>query len=293
MTGRGGEAKPLGLVAAGLIGNRLSRKTRAKLERGDNPRSGQPVWRNSYTEGQCENRIWRRYGDGSKRTGRRLHGLIMKSARRFERESRRARQAQAELARKMNSDEAANARLAGKPLHRKARRGLLGDVGLEVLDFLWGRVDYLTGRLEPAIGTIADEIGRSYSAVHRALKDLRARGYLQWERRSRPIEKAAPGERQVEQIPNAYVLLIPKALRAFFSIEIGGARPAPACVAWDREEAKRDFDRMLSQLTAQEFHRATWEGDTRAGETLAAIARMVDDRESSISRETGGELHSP
>lgn len=271
MTARGGPPKTFGLVAAHLAGVQLSRKTRAKLERGDSPRTFQPVWRNSYYEGQCEDRIWRRYGDGTARTGKRLHGLIMKSARRLERESRRTRQ---------NAD-------AG------ARRGLLGDVGLEVLDFLWNRVDFLTGRLEPAIGTIAEEIGRSYSAVHRALKDLRTRGFLQWERRSKPIEQPEPGGPLVTQISNAYALLIPKALQLFFSIEIGGRRPTPDCVAWDAEQRRAEFDRMLFSLSAREFQAATWSGDSRMGETLANIARMVDERESSIARETGGEYNSP
>lgn len=271
MTARGGEAKPIGLVAAHLAGIQISQKTRMKLERGDSPRSGQPVWRNSYTEGQCEDRIWRRYGDGTARTGKRLHALILKSARRLERETRRTRQAQ----------------------DTGARRGLIGDVGIEVLDFLWSRVDFLTGRLEPAIDTIANELGRSYSAVHRALKDLRIRGFLQWERRSKPVDNPVPGGPLVKQIPNAYALLIPKALRRYFSIEIGGRRPTPDCVAWDAEQRKAEFNQMLSTLSAREFHAATWSGDSRLGETLANIARMVDDRESSISRETGGEHSSP
>ena len=271
MTARGGDAKPLGLIAAHLTGVTLNRKTRIKLERGDSPRSGQPVWRNSYTEGQCEDRIWRRYGDGTARTGKRMHALILKSARRLERESRRKRQGQD----------------AG------ARRGLLGDVGVEVLDFLWNRVDFLTGRLEPAIETIAEDLGRSYSAVHRALKDLRLRGFLQWERRSKPVENPEPGGPLVKQISNACALLLPKALRRFFASEIGGRRPTPDCVAWDQEQRKAEFDRMLAGLTAREFHHATWSGDSRLGETLANIARMVDDRESSISRETGGEHSSP
>lgn len=271
MSARGGSARPIGLISAHIAGTKLSRKTRMKLERGDSPRSGQPVWRNSYHEGQCEGRIWRRYGDGTVRTGKRLHGLILKSARRLERETRRQRQTNT----------------------MQARRGLLGDVGLEVLDFLWGRVDFLTGRLEPAIGTIANEIGRSYSAVHRALKDLRTRGFLQWERRSRPIEQPEPGGPLVEQIPNAYALLIPSALHRYFAIEIGGHVPLPDCVAWDHQQAREEFDRMLRSLSAQEFIKATWDGDSRLGETLANIARMVDERESSIARETGGDHRSP
>lgn len=264
------DAQPFGAITAGIFGNQLSRKTRAKLGRGDSPRSGQPVWRNSYYEGQCEHRIWRRYGDGTARTGKRLHSLILKSARRFERETRRTRQQETAM----------------------RRRGLLGDVGLEVLDYLWSLVDFMTGRLEPAIETIAQETGRSYSAVHRALKDLRMRGYLQWERRSKPIEKPVPGGPLVEQISNAYVLLIPEGIRRYVSMMFGKA-PTPDCVAWDSEQRKAEFDRMLSQLSAREFQRATWDGDPRMGETLANIARMIDHRESSISRETGGDHRSP
>lgn len=269
---RGGDATPFGLLAAKIAATSLSRKTRLKLERGDSPRSGQPVWRNSYYEGQCEDRIWRRYGDGTARTGKRLQALILKAARRLERETRRKRQAEAE----------------------RRRRGLLGDVGIEVLDFLWSRVDYFTGRLEPAIATIADELGRSYSAVHRALKHLRAHGFIQWERRSRQIENPVLGGPLVEQIPNAYILLIPRALRSYFAIEIGGKRPpTPDCLAWDRDKAREEFERQLNQLTLQEWQQATWQGDSRMGERLANLARMVEERESSIARETGGELHSP
>ena len=93
---RGGDATPFGLLAAKIAATSLSRTTRLKLERGDSPRSGQPVWRNSYYEGQCEDRIWRRYGDGTARTGKRLQALILKAARRLERETRRKRQAEAE-----------------------------------------------------------------------------------------------------------------------------------------------------------------------------------------------------
>lgn len=299
MSTRGGQPKPFGTAAIeaigalGVVPPKLSRKTRARLERGDSPRSGQPVWRNSYTEGQCEHRIWRRYGDGSKRTGRRLHALIVKSATKTERHTRRMRQERAERCRRMSQEERNQALEDGKleVLHH-ARRGLLGDVGIEVLDFLWSRVDYFTGRLEPAIDTIAQEVGRSYSAVHNALKRLRRHGWIQWERRSRPVKDPKAGDPLVEQIPNAYVLLIPEGLRRFVSMMFG-ALPEPDCLAWDRHQRKAEEERMLRELSAREYHRATWQGDDRIGETLARIADMIDSRESSINRETGGDYKSP
>lgn len=57
-------ATPFGLAAARVAGIALDRKTRAALTRGDSPRSGEPVWRNSYTIGQIEDRVWRPIRDG-------------------------------------------------------------------------------------------------------------------------------------------------------------------------------------------------------------------------------------
>ncbi|HWK67541.1 MAG TPA: hypothetical protein VNS34_21645 [Rhizobiaceae bacterium] len=262
------DAQPIGLIAANLVGTKLDRKTRARLGRGDSPRSGQPVWRNSYYEGQIEKRIWRPLGDGTKRTGSRLRSIVLDYARRFETKTRCERRIRAEN-------------------RRNLRRGLLGEVGVEVLGFMWGLVDFMTGRLEPAIQTIADELGRSYSAVHQALVDLRRRGFLQWERRARPIEDPVPGGQLVEQIPNAYVLLIPPELRDYVR-KLFAPAPAADCVVWDHEQRKAEFQRALAAMSASEFQRATWDGDTRLGETMANIARMIDERESLLRRETGG-----
>lgn len=299
MIAREGETKPFGAAALAAIANlgvkapKLSRKVRAKLERGDSPRSGQPVWRNSYTEGQLEGRLWRRYGDGSKRTGSRLRGYVLKAARQTERETRRLRQERARECRQMAPEQREHARQADGPevLHH-ARRGLLGDVGIEVLEFLWSRVDFLTGRLEPAIATIAEETGRSYSAVHEALKRLKRGGWVQSIRRSRPVENPQPGGALVEQITNAYVLLIPQGLRRYVSMMFG-AIPEPDCLRWDREQRREQEREMLRSLSASEYHRATFVGNADEEATFAAIAKMIDDRESSITRETGGELHSP
>jgi hypothetical protein len=49
-------------IAAGLM-EAAVRKERARRQ----PRSGQPVWRNSYNEGQLEDRLWRPIGIGKAR----------------------------------------------------------------------------------------------------------------------------------------------------------------------------------------------------------------------------------
>ena len=253
-----------------LTGGRLSAKTRAKLGLGRNPRSGQPVWRNSYYEGQIEDRLWRPIGDGTVRGAKRFAGAVLKAARGFERQTRRKRKGEA----------------------RGSRNGLLGDIGLEVLEALYDTVDFATGKLEPAIATIAEQLGRSYSAVHRAMKRLRAHGFLHWVRRSREVENPEPGGQVVEQITNAYALLVPKELQSFVARIF--ARPMPGCERYRREQEEADWQRMLGQLSHREFHDATWNGDSLAGETLKRIAALLDKQgESSKGGETGGVLHTP
>ena len=57
-----------------------TRRTRMLLERGDSPRSGQPGWRNSYTEGTIEDRVWKPINGGKLRDGKRWTGALLKAA---------------------------------------------------------------------------------------------------------------------------------------------------------------------------------------------------------------------
>jgi hypothetical protein len=263
-------ATPFGLAAAQAITATLSRRTRMLLERGDSPRSGERVWRNSYTEGTIENRVWKPIHDGSARGGKRWTAALMKAARALEYRTR----------------------LKRRETEPGARNGDLGEIGLEVLSFLYETVDYATGRLEPAIATIAEGIGRSYSAVHEALCRLRQKNFLHWMRRSRPIDDPEPGGPQVEQVPNAYALMVPEAMKGWLAALLHKGK-VPACEA-DRRKRERDaFEAMLAPLTAEARHEATWNGDRLLGETLRSLAAAIDARsslegESGSRRETGG-----
>lgn len=237
-------------------------------------RSGQPVWRNSYYEGQLEDRIWRPIGvgraRGSKRGGRRYAAAVIRTAEALERRTRAERQ-------------------KDKP---GARNGVLGDIGVGVLKALYDIVDFATGRLEPAIATIAEHTGYCYSAVHEALCRLRKHGFLQWIRRSRPTENKGEAGPQVEQIPNAYVLVLPKEFEELVRRLVDDS-PVPDEERWRRDQARQEWQAMLDQLSATELHRDTWSGDRLAGETLARIAALLtardaQERESSRKRETGG-----
>lgn len=269
------DARPFGAVAADIAKTQLGRRTRMLLERGDSPRSGERVWRNSYTEGTIEHQIWKPINDGSTRGGRRWTGWLLKAARSFEYRTR--------IQRRENDP--------------GARNGALGEVGLEVLACLYELVDYASGRLEPAIATIAAEIGRSYSAVHDALVRLRREGFLHWMRRSRPIEDPEPGGPQVEQVPNAYALMVPEAMKACLRGALGKV-PKPACDEDHRRRQKADYEAMLASLTTQERHHTTWNGDELLGETLRRLAAAIDRRdvqegESDRTRETGGVVPTP
>lgn len=264
------DASPFGLIAAKVTKTALGRKTRALLERGDSPRSGEKVWRNSYTEGTIEDRVWKPIHDGTARGGKRWVGALLKAAKALEYKTR----------------------LKRRQVEPGSRNGALGEIGIEVLEFLYELVDFSTGRLEPAIQTIADGIGRSYGAVHEALCRLRKEGFLHWMRRSRPIDNPQPGGQQVEQIQNAYALLVPTEMKDWLRALFKGA-PEPGCEQ-DRRKRERDaYEAMLTSLTAEERHNATWSGDRLLGETLRRLAAGIDARdirrgESSSTGETGG-----
>lgn len=254
--------------AAALPPLNLRRKARALLG-GGNPRTGQPVWRNSYYVGQIEKQIWRPFADGTRRGGARLAGALRQAARRLERstaiERRRDR--------------------------RGTRNGVLGQVGVDVYEELLEMVDYATGRLEPAIATLAERTGHCHSAVCAALRRLRDHGFLHWVRRSEPINRAGEPGPQVRQATNAYVLLIPPALKGLVDL-LFGRPPAPADDTWRRAEERRRFEEMLASVSAREFLQVTWNGDPLQGETLARIAAALDakskpKRESSRRNETG------
>ncbi|MFT4028012.1 MAG: hypothetical protein QM676_14630 [Novosphingobium sp.] len=263
-------AVPFGLAAANAVKATLSRRTRMLLERGDSPRSGEKVWRNSYTEGTIENRVWKPIHDGTARGGKRWTGALLKAARALEYRTRRER----------------------REVKPGVRNGKLGEVGLEVLAFLYETVDFASGRLEPAIATIAEGVGRSYSAVHDALCRLRREGFLYWMRRSRPIDDPEPGGPQVEQVPNAYALLVPEPVKDWMHA-LFRRTPIPGCEEDRRRHEAEAYEAMLNGLSTQERHTATWNGDSLLGETLRRLAAAVNSRlfqkgESGTTRETGG-----
>lgn len=227
-------------------------------------RTGEPVWRNSYYVGQIEDRVFRPIAGGRKRDAARWVGALRKAARSFELKTRAERQ----------------------ELEPGARNGALGQVGIAVLEYLYEIVDFATGQLDPAVRTIADAIGHSYSAVHDALKRLRQHGFLEWMRRSRPKENPEPGGPQVEQASNAYALLVPPAMRSWMQ-RLLGRSPVPECERARKELERAEFEAMLASLSAREWLKAIWHGDSRQGGILAQIAAQIDIRDGRTANPAG------
>lgn len=135
----------------------------------------QPVRRNSYRAGERELRLWKP----------------------FDRKEFNARMRAAEVHDRDNKE-------PGK------RNGPIGAIGLEVYRELMRMVCWKTGRLDPAIATLCERLRRSRDAVCAALARLKGEGFLDWIRRTEPVENPNPFGPQVRQISNAYVLKLPK-----------------------------------------------------------------------------------
>ncbi|MBH9537877.1 hypothetical protein [Novosphingopyxis sp. YJ-S2-01] len=186
--------------------------TQHKRSRSIDPNTGASfkIWRESFNEGEREHTVWKPIAEGDTRKARRWCRKLLRCAREMEVKTRSERQA----------------------VSPKARNGMLGGaIGLDVLEYLLlEAVRYSSGKLEPAVATIAAALGYSYSATHRALSLLREAGFIRWIRRTRPTgSREGP---QIEQIPNAYELLVPAEATAIVKAYTEGTMERDAHANW-------------------------------------------------------------
>ena len=210
------------------------------------------VRRNSHFKGRSEGRIWRP-------TNRQETQKILMAAKRYELAERQ----------------------------KGARSGPLGSVAIEVLEFFVNLVDFRTGRLEPSLDTIMGKVRRSRDAVVRALKALRAHGFLDWLRRYEPTgNESGP---QVQQASNAYRLSLPeKALR--FLGRFGKAPPPPDDHVQAEAERKAVIDAHRATLDMGEL--ALFDvGDNPLGQALARLGKSLQERESAKQTESPSDLY--
>ena len=174
-------------------------------------------------------------------------------------------------------------------LHEKGERsGPLGSVALDVLRLFVNLIDFRTGRLEPSITTIMDRLGRSRDTIVRALKNLRAHGFIDWLRRYEPTGNEGRGP-QVQQASNAYRLSLPeKALRLLG--RLGKAPPPPDDHRAAKEARAAELDAYKKSLPLDEL--ALFEaGNNPLGRALAALGKSLQQRESAKQTESPSDLY--
>lgn len=129
-----------------------------------------------------------------------------------------------------------------------ARNGALGHVALEALALLCNLADRRTGRLDPALAFLMRRLKRSKAAIVRALAALKAHGFLDWLRRTKPTGHVGKGP-QLRQASNAYRLTLP----ALAARMLPAPPPAPDIDRPEpvRSEASQALLDLLSDMAAQ------------------------------------------
>ena len=168
------------------------------------------------------------------------------------------------------------------------RSGPLGSVALDVLRLFVNLIDFRTGRLEPSITTIMDRLGRSRDTIVRALKNLRAHGFIDWLRRYEPTGNEGRGP-QVQQASNAYRLSLPEKARQFLG-RFGKAPPPPADHGQDQRAWSEAISAYKTTLPLDERTQID-AGDGPLGKALVMLAKSVMKRESDNQTESPSDLY--
>ncbi len=177
---------------------------------------------------------------------------------------------------------------AGLREKKGERSGPLGSIALDVLRYFVNLIDFRTGRLEPSISTIMNRLGRSRDTIVRALKNLRAHGFLDWLRRYEPTGNEGRGP-QVQQASNAYRLSLPKKARQFLE-QFGEAPPPPADHGQDQRAWSEAIDAYRAGLPLDERTQLD-AGDSPLGKALVSMAKGLMKRELDFQTEYPSDLY--
>jgi len=234
---------------AAMNGPETDDPRRFSLSRESGKRTGQPVRRNSYIAGRERGVFWR----GIEREEVRK---ILQAAKRYELANRSAGQ----------------------------RSGPLGGVALEVLELFCNMVNRKTGQLDPSIETLMRKLKRSRDSIVRALKALRAHGFLDWLRRYVPTGSEGRGP-QVQQTSNAYRLFLPAAAARLLG-RMGLPVPLPDDVRATQDARRAEIEAHRATLSLAELPLFDIEDEGLAARLSRLGAAIAAKKERESARQT-------
>jgi len=156
-----------------------------------------------------------------------------------------------------------------------ARNGPLGGVAIEILELFANLMSQKTGRLDPSLEYLMRTLKRSRDAIVRALKALRAHGFLDWLRRYVPTGGEGRGPR-VQQTSNAYRLFLPPAAARLLS-RLGLAVPVPDDHSHRQQQREAELTAYAASLSNEQRALFVIEDDALAA-TLARLGAALDAR---------------
>ncbi len=250
----------LGSILPGVLSG-MAFAAEAKVAKAAGPkRTGAHVRRNSYHAGTREHTIWRPIGDGSKRGARRFIGAYLRAAEKYDFDNKEPGRV----------------------------NGPLGHIAIQVLRVMFRNADYKTGRIDPAIDTLMQWTRRSRGAVVNALRRLKEHGFLDWIRRTEPLENPDPFGPQVRQISNAYGIDIgrlPEKIRGLLGRLLSKA-PVPDDHGAHEAERKVQLRQWMNGLPLAELNDSIIDahgGDAKLAETLARLGMALDNSNANLS----------
>lgn len=190
---------------------------------------------------------------------------------------------------KISRKEAREIVLAATVYDRTARENgkrPLGRAALQILEFLANLAAY-SGRVEPSYDYIMEKVGCARDTITRALKALRAHGFLDWVRRYVPTGNADGP--QVQQTSNAYRLTLPALARRLLD-RFRKPAPIPDDIKHQAQERAQQIEAMRAGLSMREQLALDFGADDALGGALARLYEAMQKRESDKRSESGSKV---
>lgn len=168
-----------------------------------------------------------------------------------------------------------------------SRTGPLGGVAIEILELFANLVSFRTGQLDPSIDYLMRKLKRSRDAIVRALKALRAHGFLDWLRRYVPTGAEGRGP-QVQQTSNAYRLSLPPRAARLLA-RMGLTAPVPEDHEHRQQQRAAEIEAHKASLSLEELPLFAVEDDELAS-SLARLGAAITARK---ERESAKRSESP